>query len=118
MILNQQEKYLKEAFISLNTSCLENLEEEADYSHDYKYELIEKLEKLFSEIKSKGTKSLIAKPSECKYCYPSAKAYEFHDAKTDEFVIRYIIQKESDTFYRIQECGNKKYPFSEDGMPF
>ena len=74
MTLFQLEKHIKEAFINLNPSILENLDEDAVYSYDYKHEFIDKLDKLFREIKSKGILSLKVTDSKCKFCYPTANA--------------------------------------------
>ena len=118
MTLFQLEKHIKEAFINLNPSILENLDEDAVYSYDFKHEFIDKLDKLFREIKSKGISNLSVINSKCKFCYPSANTYSFHNPKTDEFIIRYVIHQESDNVYRVEQCKNNSIPDGENGMPF
>jgi len=112
------EKRIVKAFCLLNTKPLEKLDENAIYSFNYKDEMIAELQSVFDKIKSTGVQSLEVRNSKCKYCYPSANAYSFHNPITDEFIIRYVIHQESKDVYRIEQCKNKPIPVGEDGMPF
>src|SRR5690606_24537871 len=107
-----------EAFCLLSIEPFKNIDETADYSHNYKHEFIDEMQTLFEKFKSRGLTSLIAKPSKCNYCYPTGKAYSFHNPDTDEFIIRYVIFQESEKVYRVEECRNKPIPDGEDGLPF
>lgn len=91
------------------------MDEEAYYSHHNKIELIQNMDRLFKEIKNKGITDLNVKDSECKFCYPTGKAYSFHHPGTGEFIIRYVIAYEGETdegekLYRVEECRNKPIP--------
>ena len=115
---NNLEQSLINAIQNLNISFLDTLDKTADYSHNYKHEFIAEMQTLFEKFKSRGLTSLIAKPSKCNYCYPTGKAYSFHNPDTDEFIIRYVIFQESEKVYRVEECRNKPIPDGEDGLPF
>lgn len=104
------------AFCSIDPSPLERLENNLIFSFKSKNELIMDLSKIFDTFKSNGITSLTAKPSKCNYCYPTGKAYSFHNPDTDEFVIRYVIHQESEKVFRVEECRN--IPPRKDGMPF
>ena len=112
------EKGIVKAFCLLNINPLEKLDEKAIYSYNYKNEMIAELQSVFDKIKSTGVQSLEVKNSKCKYCYPSANAYSFHNPITDEFIIRYVIGQDEDGMYRVEECKNKPITTGEDGMPF
>ena len=118
MKLFDLEKYVVKAICKLDTKPLEKLDKKASYSYNYKDEMIAELQRVFDKIKSTGVQSLEVKNSKCKYCYPSANAYSFHNPLTGEFVIRYVIHQESKDVYRIEQCKNKPIPVGEDGMPF
>lgn len=112
------EKQVVKAFRRLETSPLDKLDANAVYSYNYKDEMIAELQKVFEKIKSTGVQSLKVTDSKCKYCYPTANAYSFHNPKTDEFIIRYVIHQESEDEFRIEECRNKPIPDGKNGMPF
>jgi hypothetical protein len=107
---------LIEAFETLNVSVFNNLDETINYSFKSKHEFIADMQTLFKSLKENGITSLSAKPSKCIYCYPTGKAYSFHNPDTDDFVIRYVIHQESDKVFRVEECRN--IPPRKDGMPF
>jgi hypothetical protein len=115
---NNLEQSLIKAFQNLNISFLNILDETAYYSHNYKHEFIAEMQTLFEKFNARGLTSLIAKPSKCIYCYPTGKAYSFHNPDNDEFIIRYVIFQESEKVFCVQECRNKPIPEGEDGMPF
>lgn len=118
MKLIDLENIVVNAFCSLDVSPLKKLDKKASYSYNYKHEMIAELQSVFDKIKSKGVQNLEVENSKCKYCYPSANAYSFHNSKTGGFVIRYVIHQESNDVYRIEQCKNKPIPDGEDGMPF
>ncbi|WP_242203243.1 hypothetical protein [Aestuariivivens insulae] len=115
MELKELTKGVLGAFEELNIDRLNKLDE-LYYSHSTKQEFITELQKLFDGLMKQGVNSLIAKPSKCKYCYPTAKAYSFHHPETDEFIIRYVIHQETEDEFRIEECRNR--PLREGSMPF
>lgn len=112
------EKSIVSSFCSLDVSFLDKLDGDIIYSYNYKHEMIAELGSVFEKIKSKGINKLIVKDSACKYCYPKGKAFSFHHPKTDEFIIRYVIFKEKDDFFIVEECKNNPIINTEDGMPF
>lgn len=108
-----------EAFKTLSIASLASLDGSVSYSYDYKSELIQKLDKLFQEFKSRGIKRLDVKKVHCKFCYPGKSSYEFYNSKTNEMVCRYVIFQESEEFIRVEECSNKPTfnPFSKEIIP-
>ncbi|WP_157208561.1 hypothetical protein [Mariniflexile maritimum] len=116
IVLFNIESLVVSSFVKLDSSLLNILDETADYSHNSKHEFIGDMQTLFERLKEKGITSLTAKPSKCNYCYPTGKAYSFHNPDTDEFVIRYVIHQESEKVFRVEECRN--IPPRKDGMPF
>lgn len=112
------EEHIIKSFCELNTEYLIKIDDYASYTHYYKHEFIAEMQTLFESLKLKGITSLIAKPSKCKFCYPSSNAYSFHHPETDEFVIRYVIHQKSKTSFIIEECKNKPILVGENGMPF
>ncbi|TWO31510.1 hypothetical protein E1J38_013385 [Seonamhaeicola sediminis] len=106
------------AFCKLSIASLKEIDAELTYSYNNKEELIEELKQLFDGIKSKGISQLKVKDAKCKYCYPDKAAFGFHHPQTDELIIRYVIFKERDKFYRVEQCKNKPIPDREDGFPF
>lgn len=112
------EKVLIIAFENLDISLLNIISHKFTYSYNDKIEFIEEMKIVFEKIRAEGINSLLAKPSKCKYCYPTGKAYSFHHPKTDNFIIRYVIFKESHDFYRVEQCKNNPILKSEKGIPF
>ena len=111
MTLQDLEKIVVKAFCELDSSILDQLEEWAFYSYDYKEELIEKLDKLFKKYQSAGLTNLEVRDSECKYCNPKANAYSFHNPETGEFLIRYVFTYEGETdegesIFGVDQCDN------------
>jgi hypothetical protein len=76
------------------------------------------MEELFKAIKRKSISRLYVKMSKCKHCYKGTPAYSFYNSDTDEFVIRYVINQESEIVYRIEECKNKKLITNNGDLPF
>ncbi|WP_242157344.1 hypothetical protein [Aestuariivivens sediminis] len=118
MTFDKNTANLISAFKKLSLEPLEELCDVSIYSYDYKQELIEKLQKKFDKISSEDISELVAKESKCKYCYHESKAYSFHHPKTDELIVRYVIFRESENFYRVEECKYKPILNREDGFPF
>jgi hypothetical protein len=121
-------RIIVKAFHELDSSILKELDGNASYSYDYKFELIEKLEHLFEKYKSMGLKKLMVQDSKCNFCYKDSKeskAYSFHHPDTGEFLIRYVLDYEGvaddgGNIFKVNECTNipLRLPESSDGLPF
>ena len=112
------EKIIVQAFCHLSVLPLKELDENMSYSYSNKQELIDELNSVFKKIKGEAINKLIVKDSKCKYCYPKGRAYAFHHPNTNELVIKYVIFKENNNFFRIEECKNNPIKNTEGRMPF
>ncbi len=116
IIFEKIEQNILKSICKLDASILKKLDNTIEYSYKDKLEFIADMQSQYKRIKETGISSLSAKPSKCIYCYPTGKAYSFHNPDTDDFVIRYVIHQESDKVFRVEECRN--IPPRKDGMPF
>ncbi len=115
-------RVLQSAVIStlqyLETSALQSLSSDGLYNETCKAEFTEEMEKVILKIKNEGYSSLEVEPTTCKFCFPTAKAYNFNNPESGEVIIRYVIHEESTKRFIIQECRNKKLLGGENGLPF
>jgi len=105
------------AFKNLNSNVLENLSDDKLISWELKHEMIDKLDKIFTQLREKNINSLTYQESKCKYCYPNAPVYKFYDKKSGYVIGSYVIT-ETDDQYIFEECKNNPIPDGEKGLPF
>ena len=118
MTQQEFENIILKAFLKLDVSLFENLDDDAMYYYLTKEELIEEFTIVFSDFKSKGITSLHSKFSTCNGCYPKAKAYEFFNPVNQEPIVRYIVTKENDTSFILRLCSNNPESTEHNRQPF
>ncbi|WP_010518960.1 hypothetical protein [Croceivirga radicis] len=95
------------AFVNLDISFLDELNNELDFSSDYKLEFIDKMNLLFEEQKKNGVEELVYVMGKCNHCYKGMNNYEFFDKATGKFLFRYVIGQETELSVVVTTCGNR-----------
>lgn len=118
MTLQELEELVVYTFSELNVSQLHLLDPGCTYSDLDKNQIIDEISKEINRIREKGIIELDAKPSKCKFCYPSGSAFSFHNTSTGTCLTRYVIYQEDKTRYIIERCRNRILSDGEEGLPF
>jgi hypothetical protein len=106
------------AISNLSVDALTVLAPYALYSSLDKAQFIEEIQRDILKVREFGIDTLIVKESSCKFCFPSANSFSFHHSRTNELIIRYVILKEDEKRYIVQECRNKWFLKEKSGLPF